>query len=156
MLKCDYKARFAESDDDIEAAQRLRYQAFIGGDDASITVDAKDADDFDVTHRHVLIEHEPTGALVATFRLLLLKSGEDISNSYSAQYYDLDALQTFDKPMVELGRFCVAPGLQDPDILRVAWGAVAAYVDQEGIELLFGCSSFHGTDTEHEVLQPEG
>ena len=60
----------------------------------------------------------------------------------------LDALKSYDKPMVEMGRFCTAPGVNDPDVLRVAWGAVARLVDQQGVELLFGCSSFHGTDAE--------
>ena len=47
--------------------------------------------------------------------------------------------------MIEMGRFCIDPGRSDPDVLRVAWGFVASYVDQAGIELLFGCSSFAGT-----------
>ncbi|MEO0633593.1 MAG: hypothetical protein AAFY52_05600, partial [Pseudomonadota bacterium] len=34
-----------------------------------------------------------------------------------------------------------------PDVLRVAWGAMTAYVDAHGVELLFGCSSFAGTET---------
>ena len=50
--------------------------------------------------------------------------------------------------MVEMGRFCIAPGVSDPDILRVAWGAMARFVDEEGVEMLFGCSSFHGTDAQ--------
>jgi len=45
-----------------------------------------------------------------------------------------------------LGRFCIHPEWQDPDILRVAWAAMTGYVDWEGVELLFGCSSFQGTD----------
>ena len=36
----------------------------------------------------------------------------------------------------------------DPDILRVAWGAMTRFVDEEGVEMLFGCSSFHGTDAQ--------
>jgi len=48
--------------------------------------------------------------------------------------------------MVEMGRFCIAPGPPDPDILRVAWGALTAYVDQNRVDLLFGCSSFPGVD----------
>jgi putative hemolysin len=48
--------------------------------------------------------------------------------------------------MVEMGRFCIAPEWSDPDILRVAWGAMTAYVDREGVEMLLGCSSFIGTE----------
>jgi putative hemolysin len=50
--------------------------------------------------------------------------------------------------MVEMGRFCTHPDFgADPDLLRVAWGAMTAFVDARGVELLFGCSSFSGTDT---------
>ena len=31
---------------------------------------------------------------------------------------------------------------------RAAWGAMTSFVDSEGVEMLFGCSSFHGTDAE--------
>ncbi|MDJ0637716.1 MAG: GNAT family N-acyltransferase [Paracoccaceae bacterium] len=146
MKTSTYRARVAKNAADVEAAQRLRYFAFISETGAAPRSEERDTDEFDDVCRHILVEEVATGELVATFRLLPLSSGADISQSYSAQYYDLDALRSFDQPMVEMGRFCVAPGVTDPDILRVAWGAVTRFVDREGVELLFGCSSFHGTD----------
>jgi len=148
MSRSCYHARHAETPADIAAAQRLRYLAFIAETGAVPRSDGHDADAFDAICQHVLIEDVKTGDLVATFRLLPLTSGEEIARSYSAQYYELDALKAYDQPMVEMGRFCVAPGLVDPDVLRVAWGAVTSFVDREGVGLLFGCSSFHGTDTQ--------
>jgi len=50
--------------------------------------------------------------------------------------------------MVEMGRFCIAPGLTDADILRVAWAAMTRYVDENAVEMLFGCSSFQGTEAD--------
>merc|ERR1711916_172717 len=69
-----------------------------------------------------------------------------ISDSYSAQYYELSALQKFNGPMVEMGRLCIDPSVNDPNVLRLAWAAMAKYVDDNKVELLFGCSSFKGTD----------
>jgi len=74
--------------------------------------------------------------------------GEDIDASYAAQFYELEKLKAFDGKMVEMGRFCIHPDVRDPDILRIAWGAMTEFVDREGIELLFGCSSFHGVEAE--------
>ncbi len=142
-----YRARLAETPQDIESAQRLRYQAFVVGTGAASRPDGLESDVFDGICLHVLVEVVESGALAATFRLLPLGSGADIERSYSAQYYELEALKSFDGPMVEMGRFCVAPGLADPDILRVAWAAMTTIVDRDGIEMLFGCSSFHGTDS---------
>lgn len=144
-----YRTRLAESADDVEAAQRLRYRAFIAGTGAAERPDGRDVDDFDARCCHVLIEEVRTDRLVATFRLMPLASGAEIGRCYSAQYYELDALGSFDGPMVEMGRFCIEPGVTDPDILRAAWGAMTAFVDGEGVEMLFGCSSFHGTDAEY-------
>ena len=92
------------------------------------------------------MEEAATGDLVATFRLLPLPSGADLGQSYSAQYYDLSALAAYPGRMIELGRFCLHPDRHDPDILRLAWGAITQAVDAEGAGLLFGCSSFKGTD----------
>ncbi len=135
-----YAARLAETPEDVTAAQRLRARAF-RGDPGGADVDAHDS-----LCDHVLIEDLRDGELVCCFRFLPLRGGAEIGRSYSAQYYELSALEAFDGKIVELGRFCIHPERQDPDILRVAWGALTAYVDGQGVELLCGCASFAGTD----------
>jgi L-ornithine Nalpha-acyltransferase len=141
-----YAARFADTPADIEAAQRLRHLAFIAGTGAAPRADQRDADAYDAICRHVLVEDVQTGDLVCCFRLLPLKGGCEIGRSYAAQYYELSALEDFEGSMVEMGRFCIHPDRHDPDILRVAWGAMTAYVDAEDVRMLFGCSSFKGTE----------
>lgn len=147
LLKTRYRARFAEGPEDVRAAQALRFRTF-RGEDAAAEGDGLDADRFDEICRHVLVEEVRTGRLVCCFRFLPLDGGREIGKSYSAQYYNLSALESFEGPMVEMGRFCVDPEYRDPDILRVAWAAMTRYVDTHGVELLFGCSSFHGTNAE--------
>ncbi|KPP84598.1 MAG: ornithine-acyl[acyl carrier protein] N-acyltransferase [Rhodobacteraceae bacterium HLUCCO07] len=139
LTKGRYGARMAQTEADVVAAQHLRHLCFFG-------TAGRDADRFDGICDHVLIEERASGELVACFRFLPLTDGCEISRSYSAQYYELSALERFGGKMVELGRFCIAPGRRDPDILRVAWGAMTGYVDDNDIEMLFGCSSFAGTD----------
>lgn len=136
-----YRPRYAKTPEDLAAAQRLRSAAFRGGSVA-------DADPFDAICTHVLVEDSRSGELVCCFRFLPLAHGGEIGRSYSAQYYELSALAEYPGRMVELGRFCTAPGLVDPDILRAAWGAMTRFVDETGVEMLFGCSSFHGTDAQ--------
>lgn len=141
LTKGRYAARFATDAADVTAAQGLRHLCFRGAE-------GLDCDGFDRICRHLLVEDLRSGALVCCFRLLPLNSGCEIGRSYSAQYYDLAALQAFDKPMVELGRFCIHPDHHDPDILRIAWGALTRFVDDEGIGMLFGCSSFKGIEAD--------
>ncbi|MGH1414510.1 MAG: GNAT family N-acetyltransferase [Pelagimonas sp.] len=141
LAKGRYVAREATCASDIERVQQLRGLAFMrpGG---------VDADQFDEICDHIMIEDHETGHLVCCFRFLPLPNGREIGRSYSAQYYELAGLQSFAGRMVEMGRFCSHPDWVDPDILRVAWGAMTAYVDAQKVELLFGCASFAGTDAE--------
>jgi len=136
-----YAARLAENSADLEAALALRALTFRGGEGV-------DADAFDASCEHVLVWDQRDDRLVCCFRLMPLSGGQDIKSCYSAQYYELSALEAFDAPMVEMGRFCMHPDVNDPDVLRVAWGAMTKYVDENGVEMLFGCSSFHGTDAD--------
>lgn len=142
-LSCGhFGARLAKSSADLQAAQKLRNLAFGSGRNGL------DADALDADCLHVLVEDRRNDNLVCCFRLMLLANGEQIGASYSAQYYELSALRDFDGPMLEIGRFCTHPDCNDPDVLRVAWGALSRFVDETGIKLLFGCSSFKGTGTE--------
>lgn len=141
LVKGRYVARLAASAPDLIRAQHLRHLAFRGHA-------GRDADRFDDQCHHGLVEDVASGALVCCFRLLLLRDGRDIGQSYSAQHYDLSALGGFSGPMVEMGRFCLHPDWRDPDILRVAWAAMTRYVDAQAVEMLFGCSSFQGTEVD--------
>ena len=133
-----YVARLARGSGDVARAQALRAAAFLGDPRA------RDADDHDAACLHVLVEEAAGGRLVCCFRVLLLDGGEGIARSYSARFYDLSALSAFEGRMAEMGRFCIAPGLNDADILRVAWAAMTRLVDEHGVAMLFGCSSFKG------------
>ncbi|MEM8731376.1 MAG: GNAT family N-acyltransferase [Pseudomonadota bacterium] len=135
-----YRADLAVSPADIAAAQDLRALCF--------GTPGRDHDKFDEFCQHVLIRETRSNTLVCCYRLLLLDHGGEVARSYSAQYYDLAALEDVQGRLAELGRFCIHPSWSDPDILRVAWGAMTQLVDDYGVEMLFGCSSFAGTETE--------
>lgn len=137
-----YGARLAENPGDIARAQALRARVFRPGKGPT-----SDADAFDPICRHVLIEDRDSGELVSCFRVLSLASGAEIGRSYSAQFYDLTGLLDYASPMAEIGRFCITPGVQDADILRLAWAALAIVIESSGARLLFGCTSFRGNDT---------
>ncbi|WP_254054637.1 GNAT family N-acetyltransferase [Roseovarius sp. EL26] len=142
---CRYSFRVAESLADIRACQALRHLAFHRMNEAQ---QALDQDAFDAICTHVLVHEVKSQTLVCCFRILPLSGGAEVERSYSAQFYELSGLSNFTGPMVEMGRFCIHPDYSDPDILRLAWGAVTRYVDENNIEMLFGCSSFKGTDFE--------
>jgi L-ornithine Nalpha-acyltransferase len=137
-------ARMATGEADLGRAQDLRHVAFLAARGLRAP-GGRDVDDFDAHCDHVLIEDTATGQLLACFRLQRLAPA-DIGRSYSALFYDLAALQTFARPVMELGRFCLHPSVQDPEVLRLSWAAITRLVDDHGVGLLFGCSSFMGAE----------
>ncbi len=143
FLRGRYEARFTNDPGDVGDAQRLRYICFRGDDP-----DGLDQDAFDGDCDHILVRETATGRLVCCFRLMPFRDGTQIGKSYTAQFYNLSNLESYQGRMVEMGRFCIHPDCNDPDILRVAWGALTRYVDDTGVDLLFGCSSFKGTSAE--------
>lgn len=140
-------ARLARSDEDLARAQALRWRAFraaLAGPGAGA---GRDVDAFDARCLHLLVEDAREGGeLLATCRLLPLASGAAIGQSYAAQYYDLAKLRHYPAPMLEVGRFCTRAGPVESDALRLAWGALTRFVDERGVALMFGASSFAGTD----------
>lgn len=131
-------ARRASTAADLTAAQRLRHLCFRGGP-------GLDADAHDAAARHWLVEDAGTG-LVGCFRLTVIPAPEALETCYSARFFDLAPLAGLPFPMLELGRFCIRPDRLDPDILRLAWGALAGEVDALSAGVLFGCTSFAGAD----------
>lgn len=139
FCKGRYRARLARTDDDLRAAQRLRFRCFRAGQGEGL-----DADRHDALCRHLLVEPVEGGPPVATCRYRIFT--DSLAESYAADFYDLSGLSALSGPKLEIGRFCIAPGCEDADVLRLAWAALTRVVDAEGVAVLFGCSSFAGTD----------
>lgn len=135
-----YRAYEAEDAGDLAAARGLRAAVF--------PADRGGGDEHDARCRHMLVEDLSTGRAICTFRTLSLRAGAEVGASYSARFYRLDALKRMNIPMIEVGRLCIRAGALDADILRVAWGALARQVEEEGAGFLFGCTSFNGTSRE--------
>lgn len=128
---------FAATPADVKACQELRHQHFFG-------CAGVDADEFDPVCRHIMVHCD--GDLVATARTSLFASGAEVKMSYSAQRYDLKSFFSFQSPMLEVGRLCAADVPFRVEAMRACWGALAQIVDQAGVAVLFGCSSFEGID----------
>lgn len=141
LTKGRFQARLAADAADLDAALALRGLCFRGA------ATAPDQDRFDAACQHVLVTQTDGGRLVCCFRVLVMADGPAFQRGYAAQFYDLGGLAARGGRALELGRFCIAPECAgDPDILRVAWGAMTRLVDGAAADLLFGCSSFAGGD----------
>ncbi|MEL6551442.1 MAG: GNAT family N-acyltransferase [Pseudomonadota bacterium] len=146
--------RLARSEADLKGAQRLRYKVFVeelGGDGPLVDHDAQlEVDVHDPHYAHlVLVDDRRASAdlehVVGVYRLM---PGDTalVHGYYCAGEYDLSALTGSGRKLLELGRSCLHPDYRGGSAMYLLWQALARYIQEQGIEVLFGVASFHGTD----------
>ena len=150
-----YALRLARDARDLRAAQRLRYRVFVeelGADGPLVDHAARlERDDFDEIFDHLLLidtrlDPETLEHVVGVYRLLPSDRLAGGGRFYSEGEYDLTPLRASGRKLLELGRSCVHPDHRGGTGMFHLWNALADYVLERGIEVLFGVASFHGTD----------
>ena len=150
------EVRLARANDEIDAAQRLRYTVFYdewgAHPDLRVRHAQRDSDEFDADMDHlIVIDHGRSlaeGQVVGNYRL---QRGDTLGAKgrfYSSGEFDLGPLLDSRQRLLELGRSCVLREYRSMPILQLLWRAIVAYVAEHRIEVMFGCASLHGTDPE--------
>lgn len=148
------EVRLAASEEEIVAAQALRYRVFYEEMGAKPTpamaARHSDFDDFDEVCDHLLVIDPTRGsggaAVVGTYRLIRRAVGEKFGRFYTASEYDIAKLLDKGGNFMELGRSCVDAGYRTGTTMQMMWAGIASYVWDRGIDLMFGCASLPGTD----------
>ncbi len=148
--------RLAVSQEEIAAAQALRYQIFYEEMGATPTAAMarvrRDIDDYDAICDHLLVvDHGLDGRphVVGTYRLLRQVVAQQHKGFYSAGEYDLSRLIAHSAgsgQLLELGRSCVAPAWRNNATISLLWRGIASYLQTHSIGHMFGCASLHGAD----------
>ncbi|MFZ7093685.1 GNAT family N-acetyltransferase [Primorskyibacter sp. 2E233] len=146
-----FSVRLARTQDDVLAAQRLRYEVFVrelGGDGALVDHKAGlERDRFDPYFDHLLVTDVARGdVVVGVYRLLRDDQAREAGQFYSEDEYDLTPLRASGRRLLELGRSCLHPEYRGGPAMFHLWQGLADYVLAHKIEILFGVASFHGTD----------
>lgn len=149
----EFEICLAGSEADIRAGQRLRYDVFVeelGGDGPLVDHAARlERDEFDPFFDHLLLRDKarPGAPAVGVYRLMRDDQMRLAGRYYSEAEYDLTALKTSGRRLMELGRSCVHPDYRGGEALKRLWQGLLDYTLTHGIEVMFGVASFHGTDT---------
>ncbi|UWQ81039.1 GNAT family N-acetyltransferase [Leisingera sp. S132] len=149
----EFSVKIAETEDELRAAQALRYDVFVrelGGGGAMVDHQAGlERDRFDPFFDHMLAVDEATGTVAGVYRLLRDDQAAQAGQFYSEDEYDLSTLKASGRRLLELGRSCLHPEYRGGMAMFHLWSGLADYVEKHGIEVLFGVASFHGTDPKH-------
>lgn len=149
--------RLACDDSDLRAAQRLRYRVFVhemGGDGPLVDHDAGlECDALDPFFDHMLLidqTRDPSDGthVVGAYRLLPDERLAQTGHFYCDSEFDLTPLRNSGRKLLELGRSCVDPAYRGGPGMLLMWQALAGYVADHNIDILFGAASFRGTDAQ--------
>lgn len=148
--------RIATDPDEVDAVQALRYRVFyteMGARADAVTArDKRDRDAYDVVADHLLVVDHAIGpgpeGVVGTYRLIRRDAAAKLGQFYSAGEYDIGKIVRTPGGLLELGRSCVDAEYRSRAVMQLLWSGIAAYVFHHKIDLMFGCASLPGTDTD--------
>ena len=156
------EVRLAETESEVEAAQRLRYRVFYEEMSAipspAMRDSRRDFDKFDHYCDHMLVvdraafDEDGQPAVVGTYRLMRDADAVRAGGFYAAGEYNISPMLASIEEgsrLLELGRSCVLKQYRaKPSSMQLLWRGVGAYLRRFSIDAMFGCASLPGTDPE--------
>ena len=160
------EVRLAETELEVEQAQRLRYSVFYEEMSAipspQMRESGRDFDKFDDVCDDLLVvdrdAHDEDGQplVVGTYRLTREKDAAKVGGFYTSSEFDLSAMLSGmprDTKYLELGRSCILKSYRArPGTMQLLWKGLMAYVARFDIDMMFGCASLPGTNVEEMAL----
>ena len=154
------EVRLAETEHEIEQAQRLRYTVFY---EEMCAIPSprmrelrRDFDKYDEVCDHLLVvdrdaqDEDGQPLVVGTYRLTREQDAKRAGGFYTASEYDLSRMlkgMPASTKYLELGRSCVLKSYRSrPGTMQLLWKGLLAYVARFDIDMMFGCASLPGTD----------
>ena len=134
---------WAQHQDEIREAQRLRYAVFATEMGARLpqTVPGHDIDLFDDYCEHLLVRDTASNQVIGTYRVLTPAQAKRAGSTYSDTEFDLTRLRGIRQRMVELGRSCVHPEHRHGGVIMALWGALFEFMDRNQLDTMIGCAS---------------
>jgi putative hemolysin len=129
--------------DEVRAAQRLRYQVFVNemGARLNCPIAGHDIDLFDNYCEHLLVRDEASNEVIGTYRVLTPAQAKRVGSTYSDTEFDLTRLRAVRERMVELGRSCVHPDFRHGGVIMALWGALGEFMVRNQLDTMIGCAS---------------
>lgn len=144
------EVRLAQSQEEIEAAQALRYEIFYeecgaqpNEEIARLKRDVSPIDEFcDV----LVVVDKSCNKVVGTYRFMLREAALSYGEYFTASEFDVSKLLKVPGQIMELGRSCVHKDYRTKPTMQLLWKGIGSYILLNEVNLCFGCASFIGTD----------
>ena len=134
---------WAQHQDEVREAQRLRYEVFVNEMGARLpaSLAQHDIDLFDDYCEHLLVRDGETMDVIGTYRVLTPAQAKRVGGTYTDTEFDLTRLRFMRERMVELGRSCVRSDHRHGGVILALWGALFEFMSRNQLDTMIGCAS---------------
>lgn len=144
------EVRLARSEEDIQAAQRLRYEVFYeecgAQPDETVALLKRDVSPIDDFCDVLLVIDHAHNKVVGTYRFMLREAAQEFGGHYTGLEFDIQKLLAYPGQIMELSRSCVHKNYRTKPTMQLLWRGIGAYTELNQVTLFFGCGSFLGLD----------
>jgi putative hemolysin len=137
------RVRFADSLEDLRAAQRLRHRVFIEemGARLPLAEPGIESDRFDHYCEHLLVWDEDTDQAVGCYRILTDSQAVRAGGYHAQSEFDLTRVLAVPGRLLEVGRTCVHPDYRNGAVIGLLWSGLARFMLMHRYDYLMGCAS---------------
>ncbi len=138
-----FEVRLASRADEIEDAQRLRYQVFFEelGSRAQSRKALLDVDEYDADCEHLIVRDLATLQAVGCYRIMRPETAARRGAYYSDSEFDLTRLMHLRPRMAEAGRACIHPDYRTGGVIMLLWSGLAKFMMENDYKHVIGCAS---------------
>lgn len=149
-----YTIKFAKTEEEVEAAQRLRYNIFKGELDRNFLFqNGIDKDDYDDQAHHLIVVHNESDSIIGTYRLQTYDQALKGKGFTTDIRFKLNMLpEEVLKNAVEVGRACISEEHRSGRVLFLLWKGLAGYLEHFKKRYLFGYAALESKKP-HVALQ---
>ncbi len=143
-----FMVKLAENHEEVEKAQRLRYEVFNLEQGRGLESAEKygiDFDEFDEHCLHLLVLKKDSDRVIGTYRAHLGSVADSVKGFYSSREYEIKGLYRIADKCLELGRTCVSPEYRTGAAVGLLWGAITELLVRAKLRYMLGCVSLEET-----------
>jgi len=144
-----FLVKLAENHEEVEKAQRLRYEIFNIEQARGLKSADKygiDFDEFDEYCLHLIAIEKSTGDVVGTYRAHLGCIANSAKGFYSSKEFEIHGLYEIADKCIELGRTCVSPHCRSGTVVALLWGGITELLMRAHLTYMLGCVSLDDMD----------
>ena len=137
----DFEIKIAQSQEEIKAAQLLRYSVFhLEAQELNPNGNQKyDCDAYDAISRHLIVlDKSNNNKVVGTYRLLFSSDAGSLGY-HCEKIFNIANIKKLSGTLLELGRSCIDKEYRNTAVINLLWNGIAWQIKENNVKYIFGC-----------------